>query len=71
MTQHEKLLSYMIGWRKGAGGGVFTDAQMAEAYFKAGWDDGRIASGKAYAAACAVLGTELSPLKTEAEKGTT
>ncbi len=49
---HHKLLKFMLGWKKGAGGHAFKDVEMADEDFKKGFDAGRETVKSVYSEAC-------------------
>lgn len=62
---NDRIMAYMMGWRRGASGGATTKDQMQHRCFRDGFDDGRKAAGEAYSRASKYYGEQLSPLRIE------
>lgn len=62
-----KLLRYCIGWRKGAGGGAFSNEDHKDPDWRKGWTEGREAMMKGYRNACLHYDCELSHIRLEAK----
>lgn len=65
MTNTDKLLHYMKGFRTGAKSGCISEIDRQSKDFMNGHKDGRLAVGKAYDKASRYYGVTLSPLRIE------
>lgn len=59
----QKLMAYIMGYRRGAGGGAFTKEDEANPDWKRGWVHGRTDKQARYAQACRHYGAELSIIR--------